>query len=178
MNWAQSTEYVFIYDISTGMPIKTQVVKVPNTYHGIVFDPSGMAFYVSNGMGDFPFDNNGNIITNPADIGTVPGDDVPYRLRSTLLPVNGWISPALALALNHQGMGLELMRLTAHYSRQHERVGVSPCAAGVAISKDGQTLVVANYYNDSITVFNRRLGNWSRQQLSTPPTLSTLRTGI
>ena len=36
-----------------------------------------------------------------------------------------------------------------------------PCAAGVAISNDGQTLVVANYYNDSITVFTGGLGNWS-----------------
>jgi DNA-binding beta-propeller fold protein YncE len=32
----------------------------------------------------------------------------------------------------------------------------------VAISNDGQTLVVANYYNDSITVFNGGLGNWSQ----------------
>ena len=36
-----------------------------------------------------------------------------------------------------------------------------PCAAGVAISNDGQTLVVANYYNDSITVFTGGLGKWS-----------------
>ena len=38
---------------------------------------------------------------------------------------------------------------------------MQPCAAGVAISNDGQTLVVANYYNDSITVFTGGLGNWS-----------------
>ena len=42
------------------------------------------------------------------------------------------------------------------------QVGVQPCAAGVAISNDGKTLVVANYYNDSITVFNGGLGNWSK----------------
>ena len=71
-NWADSTEYVFIYDISTSIPIKKQVVKVPNTYHGIVFDPSGTAFYVSNGMGDFPFDSAGNIVTNPANVSTIP----------------------------------------------------------------------------------------------------------
>ena len=41
------------------------------------------------------------------------------------------------------------------------QVAVKPCAAGVAISKDGQTLVVANYYNDSITVFTGGYGNWS-----------------
>ena len=36
-----------------------------------------------------------------------------------------------------------------------------PCAAGVAVSDDGQTLVVANYYDDSISVFTGGLGNWT-----------------
>ncbi len=44
MNLADSTEYVFVYDISTHTPIKKQVVKIANTYNGIVFDPSGSAF--------------------------------------------------------------------------------------------------------------------------------------
>ena len=39
---------------------------------------------------------------------------------------------------------------------------MSPCAAGVAITDDGQTIVVANYYNDSITVFTGGLGHWSQ----------------
>ncbi len=39
---------------------------------------------------------------------------------------------------------------------------MKPCAAGVAISNDGKTLVVANYYNDSITVFTGGFGNWSK----------------
>jgi DNA-binding beta-propeller fold protein YncE len=43
----------------------------------------------------------------------------------------------------------------------NDRVGVYPCAAGVAVSNDGQTMVVANYYNDSITVFTGGLGKWS-----------------
>src|ERR1035437_7582161 len=42
-----STEYVFIYDISAPAAVKKQVLTIPNTYNGIVFDPSGTAFYVS-----------------------------------------------------------------------------------------------------------------------------------
>ena len=42
----------------------------------------------------------------------------------------------------------------------NSEVYVQPCAAGVAVSRDGQKLVVANYYNDSITVFTGGLGNW------------------
>src|ERR1039457_1191058 len=47
-----SNEYVFVYDISTQTPVKKQVVQIPNTYNGIVFDPSGMAFYVAGGGDD------------------------------------------------------------------------------------------------------------------------------
>jgi YVTN family beta-propeller protein len=129
-----STEYVFIYDISTPAPVKKQVLTVPNTYNGIVFDPTGAAFYVSGGPSD-----NIHVVTLSAD--------------------GSWADqPAMTLALGHRaGLGL----------------GVLPCAAGVAISKDGQTLVVVNYYNDSITIFRGGLGNWSRwRELDLRPGIS------
>ncbi len=49
---ADSTQFVFVYDISQKVPAKKQVIQVPNTYSGIVFDPSGAAFYVSGGVDD------------------------------------------------------------------------------------------------------------------------------
>jgi len=118
-----STEYVFVYDISTGVAIKKQVLKIPNTYNGIAFDPSGLAFYVSGG----------------------PSDNVHVVTRDK---TGAWVDqPATTLPLGHtSGLGM----------------GVLPCAAGLALSPDGQTLVVVNYYNDSITVFRGGLGNWSR----------------
>ncbi len=137
-----SNEYVFIYDISTNTPVKKQVVKIANTYNGIVFDPSGKAFYVAGGS-----DDNVHIFTRIAD-GT-------------------WGEPGLPLALNHNdkngkptGNGLPGSGEAAPGSINLQ-VGVKPCAAGVAISNDGKTLVVANYYNDSITVFKGGLNNWS-----------------
>lgn len=39
--------------------------------------------------------------------------------------------------------------------------GVSPAAAGRAISEDGKKLVVANYYNDSISVLTKSDSGWS-----------------
>jgi DNA-binding beta-propeller fold protein YncE len=132
-----SKEYVFIYDISTPTPLKKQVVQIPNTYNGIVFDPSGKAFYVAGGG-----DDNVHIITLSAD-GT-------------------WGEPGPALALGHTKGGNGLTgQSDAGAGSINLQVGVKPCAAGVAISNDGKTLVVANYYNDSITVFNGGLGNWS-----------------
>jgi DNA-binding beta-propeller fold protein YncE len=135
-----SQEYVFIYDISQGVPVFKQVVMIPNSYHGIAFDPKQDAFYVSSGMGDYPYDNDGGL-----DQPLHPGGD---NVHIFTLGADGttWAEQKPELPLNHAaGVGL----------------GVSPCAAGVAVSQDGQTLVVANYYNDSITVFTGGLGHWA-----------------
>jgi YVTN family beta-propeller protein len=132
-----SNEYVFIYDISTAKPVKRQVLQVPYTYNGIVFDPSGTAFYVSGGPSDFVF-----IFTQASD-GT-------------------WGSKPAVLSLGHGGKGVGLsVPADAPTAPINDRVGVVPCAAGVAISSDGKILVVANYYNDSISIFTGGLGKWA-----------------
>ena len=155
INWPDSKEYVFVYDISKNAPVKKQVLTVPNSYNGIVFDPSGKAFYVSSGMGDFPFDSTGNM--NPAKSA---GDNVHIF---TLNPADGTWQSTAELALGHvAGLGLVVQPPTGEQIPVNKRVSVSPCAAGVDVSKDGKTLVVANYFNDSITVFTGGLGNWSR----------------
>src|SRR5262249_51358693 len=50
-------------------------------------------------------------------------------------------SPAGSIALGHSGKGIGLF-------------GVSPNASGLGVSADGKTLVVANNYNDSISVLD------------------------
>jgi YVTN family beta-propeller protein len=45
-------EYVFVYDISKGLPRQTQVVQVANTFSGICWNPNGGEFYVAGGMND------------------------------------------------------------------------------------------------------------------------------
>jgi len=152
-NWPDSQEYVFVYDITTDKPVKKQVIMVPNTYFGMVFDPKGTAFYVSSGSGDLPYDTTGAF--NPAKAG---GDNVHvYTLNAS----GSW-QHATQLALNHPaGNGLVVQPPTGEQIPVNEMVAVKPMAAGVAISKDGLTLAVANYYNDSITVFTGGLGKWS-----------------
>lgn len=49
---AESNEYVFVYDISAGTPIKRQVIQIPNTFNGIAWNPNGQEFYVSGGIND------------------------------------------------------------------------------------------------------------------------------
>src|SRR5690349_7167286 len=48
----QSREYVFVYDIGDRIPVKRQVLRMPNAFEGIAWDPAGAAFYVSGGVDD------------------------------------------------------------------------------------------------------------------------------
>ena len=48
----QSNEYIFVYDIRQQPPVKKQVLKVPNTFAGIAWNPDGTRFYVSGGGND------------------------------------------------------------------------------------------------------------------------------
>jgi DNA-binding beta-propeller fold protein YncE len=141
-----SAEHVFIYDLTTSTPSLKQVVPITNslylritgqvlpgsTYNGIVFDPTGLAFYVAGGPDDV------------LHIFTLARTGMWDEAASS--PLNLGHGPLGGLGLNATSGGLEPI---------NEQVSVTPCAAGVAISSDGRTLVVVNFGNDSITVFNR-----------------------
>ena len=49
---ATSSEYIFIYDLSSATPIKRQVLTVPDTFSGIAWQPDGRGFYVAGGVDD------------------------------------------------------------------------------------------------------------------------------
>jgi hypothetical protein len=70
-------------------------------------------------------------------------------------------SPTLPGAGHPSGNGLPVPN--GSFASVNAAVFVAPCAAGVAISNDGNMLVVANYYNDSITVFTGGLSHLGAQ---------------
>ena len=47
-----SNEYVFVFDVSQGTPVKTQTIEMPNTFNGTAWNPTGNEFYVSGGVDD------------------------------------------------------------------------------------------------------------------------------
>ncbi len=47
-----SNEYVFVFDVSGGAPVRKQVLQVSDTYVGIAFAPDGQHFYVTGGGDD------------------------------------------------------------------------------------------------------------------------------
>lgn len=110
---AQSSEYVFVYDIHQQLPVKRQALKVPNTYAGMVWAPDGKRFYVSGG-------NNDNVHVfeqadgrwaesgEPIPLGHKKGLGAPFMHDGELIQ----ISPVAAgLAVNAAGTRL----LVANY---------------------------------------------------------------
>ncbi|MBV8804981.1 MAG: hypothetical protein JO042_08040, partial [Sinobacteraceae bacterium] len=49
---ATSTEFVFVFDISTGTPQQLQALPVPNAFSGIAWSPDSSAFFVAGGQDD------------------------------------------------------------------------------------------------------------------------------
>lgn len=159
-----STEYIFVFDITGQSPIFKQAIPVPNAYHGIVWDPvpGNHAFYVSGGMGDAPFGTDPIPYTLPNN-----GDNihiVQQQGDGTWKPVaelDLGQPPNTVVAGHPSGNGLPVPN--DKFASVNSAVYVAPMAAGLAISNDGQTLIVANYYNDSITVFTGGLNIWMDQ---------------
>jgi hypothetical protein len=48
----ERNEYIFVFDISAGTPVEKQIIKIPNSFVGIVFDHAGENFYVGGGVDD------------------------------------------------------------------------------------------------------------------------------
>lgn len=117
-----NNEYIFVFDISSGKPVKKQVLQVPNAFVGIVFDPAGKTFYVG-GSGD---------------------DDV----HSFTIQNGQWVESGTPIQLGHTIVlnGQTVGNAVALFPG--DLPGVT---GGIDFTQDGKTLVVANYSNESIS---------------------------
>ena len=159
-----SNEYIFIFDVSSRSPVFKQALPIPNSYHGIVWDPSSTAFYVSGGMGDAPFgtDPIPYPVPNNGDNIHIVQQQSDKRWKSVAELNLGQTSTGGTIAAGHPaGNGLPVPNNA--FASVNAAVFVAPMAAGIAISPSGEELVVANYYNDSITVFTGGLNTWISQ---------------
>ena len=108
---ADSTQFVFVYDVSGAAPVQKQVLPVSNSYVGIAFSPDGSKFYVPGA-----------------------GEDNLHVFAST---AGSWAESGTPIKLGHSaGLGL----------------AQGPTATGVAVTADGTRAVVANRYNDSVSI--------------------------
>ncbi len=133
-------EWVFVYDVSKGVPRKLQQIPIPNTYEGLVWDPSGNSFYVSGGVDD-------RILVYTAIPSNPPSSRFQPNGPFVILNHN---SNDQAPIPNHDG------GLLAHTiaGQAVPALVTGAIAGGVDISRDGQTMVVANYGNASASIVN------------------------
>ena len=85
VNPAESNEYIFVFDLSGGKPLQTQVLQIPNAFDGLVWNPNGTEFYASGGTSD-----NIHVFTKGG---------------------GGWVEAAAPIALSH-GNALGLGSIT------------------------------------------------------------------
>jgi DNA-binding beta-propeller fold protein YncE len=116
-------EYVFVYDVTGPKPNQVEALPIPNSFCGLVWNPSGQEFYVSGG----------------------PDDKVYVFARG-----QKGFERAAAIALGHPtGLGL-----LSNAPPPFHAGAPKPVAAGIAVNQTGTIAVVANIYNDSISVIN------------------------
>ncbi len=85
---ATSSEYVFVYQVQQGMPIKSQVLQIPNSFSGLAWNPNGREFYVAGGV-----------------------DDNVHRFR---LQDTRWAEVQPAISLGHaHGLGIQVQPMAA-----------------------------------------------------------------
>ncbi len=126
---AASTQFLFLYNISggnAGSPVLKQVIQQTNSHVGLAWSADSNKIYATGGSDDavYVYSNLGNAAA-------------PFSQTAKIAlnhpPASGSLGQFLL-----GGLGGEVM----------------PNASGLALSADGSTLVVANNYNDSISVIS------------------------
>lgn len=124
-----NAEWVFVFDVASGNLVKQQQINIPNTYNGLAWSPDSQSFYVSGGIDDriYTYTRNGSQFVPQA----------PFILL-------GHNSNQTAPFPKYDG---GLLKDTTAAS-----AATGAVVAGIAVSRDGKTLIAANFENDSISI--------------------------
>ncbi len=160
-NGENQTEFVFVYDISTGVAIKRQRILLPDAYNGIAWDPAGNKFYVSGGIDDriLIYKNASAPSINYVPfapfiiLGHNPGDTLPVPTAYK----GGILSTTAA--------GKVVIGATPIGSL----LTTSAAVAGFDISRDGKTIVAANFLNASASIIDTTSRAVKQEIVFTPP---------
>ena len=145
----QSGQYIFVYAIGDKGAKLQQTMQVPNAFSGIAWAPDGKTFYVGGGLDDAVYSFE---LSENCRATHLTGH-CPFNTTNTVPPIK----------LNHsEGVGVD----------------VKPQAAGVAVSPDGAHLLVANYYNDSVTLIDTKTRTVIAEQDLRPGKIDPAQAGV
>ncbi len=121
---AETNEYIFVYNAGVFPPKQLQALPVPNSFCGLAWNPSSSEFYVSGGVDD--------------------------RIYIFSRDTKGAFGRTSSVALGHaRGNGL-LSNLPAPLNKEAPK----PMTAGIAVNSAGTKALVANFYNDSVSLID------------------------
>jgi YVTN family beta-propeller protein len=144
----ETNEYVFVYDVTAFPPKQLQALPIPNSFCGLVWNPNGQEFYVSGGV-----------------------DDKVYIF---VREANGSFARSAMVSLGHaKGSGL-LSNLAAPQNAQAPK----PMTAGIAVDAAGANAIVANLYNDSISIIDLKARKVTRELDLRPGVADPSKTGV
>jgi DNA-binding beta-propeller fold protein YncE len=146
-----STEFVFVFDISSATPVQKQALPVPNAFSGIAWAPNSQSFYVGGGQND-----NVHIFT---------------------LGANGFAETGTPIALNDTADGVPQPSGLGLFSLPGFGVATTPLNGGMAVTADGSTLIVAELENDQLNDVNLATGAVTTQKLR-PGDLNAAQAGV
>ncbi len=149
-----NSEWVFVYDVTGNTPQRTQLFSIPNTYAGLVWAPNGKNFYVSGGIDD-------RILA----YAKIDGSPATFAISAPAIILNHNANDTAPIPDYHGGV----LRGTAAAKNTNNALATGAVAAGLAISRDGKTLVVANFEDDSISIVDTASRSVTREVAFAPP---------
>jgi len=141
------SEWVFVYDVTSGTPRKQQQISIPNTYDGIAWAPDTKSFYVSGGIDDRILVYTKTAAgSSAAATGVSGGTLYTASYPSVILGHNPLDNTAFP---TYKG---SILKDTPAGAGGKGALPIAAVAANIAVSGDGKKLVVANMENDSLSV--------------------------
>ncbi len=140
-----NAESVFIYDVRGAAPVMKQRLEMPDTYHGLAWDPAGGRFYVSAGNDDRVYAFKATGMGAAADATYAP--DAPFILL-------GHNSAQTAPLSGYDGGILSQTKISKATLLKTGIGPTSALAAGLSLSRDGSLMAVANLQNDSVSLID------------------------
>src|SRR5206468_2747396 len=135
-------------DASVYPPRQLQALPVPNSFSGLTWNPNGNEFYVSGGVDDRVY--------------------VFAKAKSRLF------SRTATIPLGHPRANGLFANLPAPLNAD----AAKPMVAGISVNASGSAAVVANFYNDSISVIDLKTRKKSAELDLRPGVQDRAKTGV
>jgi YVTN family beta-propeller protein len=144
---AQTSEYIFVFDVRQAKPVQQQVLRIPNAYMGLAWAPDGRHFYAGGGQDDniHVFAQQGDYWSEfggPITLGHKTGLGVADRSETKVTPLDPMVAGVAVspdgkrlLVANHQNDSVSLIDLETNQviAELDLRPGkINPAQKGVA----------------------------------------------